>query len=677
MSNVSDGSRRIAIGVVAASLVATALVLGAPVVAVAASDTPSTAAVIDALPFEAGSADDQVPYPQAGGAANATVAAECHGGQPLFGARWFRYTPTSDRSILATGTLRYEPGHLPEYVDDGVAIVDADLRVVDCGRRTGRGPASAGPVAVDRGESVYLVHYALSAFCSDPDDCIYGTPERTFRVLPAPPAPVGDDWWAAAPITRVGRAYTQDQVRATNGEADPQCQWYYEETTPSTWWTFTPAETGPLDIETEAFYPGVRLAELTADGPTWVPGPSEDWTPGCESGAGSTVEAGKTYLLTRAGSSVTINGPALGRPDLVVTSVGASPSKPKAGRPVALRATIKNRGTAPTAAGVPLVVSFEVDGTRRLQSRSFVGTLAPGASVTLTGDRGKAGARTWPATRGKHTVRAYVDRADAIDETTESNNVRSTRITVTRTSKRPDLVVTKVTARPAHPAPGAPVRFLATVRNLGAKATASGRVHSVRFSVDGRTTSWSRTRTAAIKPGRSVTLSASGGPGGRSTWEATAGSHALAATVDDRSRFTETNEANNITRVPLVVGLSASRPDLQIVGLAWTPTSAKAGSPVRFTAVVRNAGTRTVPSGAGFRVSFRPTGASAPMVTDQVDGPLAPGAIVRLTANAGAGGGAWSPARGSTDIVATVDDTGLLTESNEANNSLTVAFTRS
>ncbi len=669
MSNVFSASRRVAIGAIGLSMVMTGLVVGSPTASATGPDGPTTALPFSSVPFTDHGSGDEVPYPQSTGAANSAVAAECNSGQPIFSARWYAFTPANAQSVVALGSLRYAPDRMDAYVRDGIAILDADLAVIDCNRRDARRQATAGATTVAAGAKVYVVHFALDDFC-DPDDCIYGVPDRSVQVLTTPPAPTGDDWPDATPITRLDTLYRQDQTLATNGDGDPGCEIYYEQTTPSTWWTFTPTVSGPLDLGSDTFYPGARLAELTSDGPKWVENADEPWLAGCDSSQGLPVEAGHTYLLTRAGASVKIMGPALGRPDLTVTAVTASPAKPKTGRPVAFRATVKNTGSAPTAGGVPLVVSFEIDGTRRLQSSSFVGALAPGASVTLTGDRGTAGARTWPATTGKHTLRAYVDRGDQIDELTESNNARSTRITVRKAAHRPDLVVTSVTARPAHPAAGTPTRFIATVKNIGRKATRAGRVHSVRFTVDGVASTWSRTRKAAIRPGGAVKLIASGGPTGRSTWSAKAGSHAIGATVDDRSTIAESNEANNTSFAPLVIGAALSRPDLQVIGVSWSPTSARAGAPVRFSAVIKNTGTRSTMAGAAVRVAFKAKGSKPRYAVTTT--PLSPGATARLTADA-----TWSPPKGASDIVVTVDDTHVVSEDNEADNALTTTFTRS
>src|SRR4030095_3748145 len=75
----------------------------------------------------------------------------------------------------------------------------------------------------------------------------------------------------------------------------------------------------------------------------------------------------------------------------------------------------------------------------------------------------------------------------------------------------------------------------------------------VLFSVDGTPVNWSDTSTASLAAGASRTVTANGGPGGSSTWTATAGSHTILANVDDINRIAESNEGNNTLSTPLTV----------------------------------------------------------------------------------------------------------------------------
>lgn len=119
-----------------------------------------------------------------------------------------------------------------------------------------------------------------------------------------------------------------------------------------------------------------------------------------------------------------------GLPDLIVTSVSWTPTRPAIGDHVTFSATVKNQGTAATPAGVIIGVGFSVDGNEVTWSDTDTTSLAPGASVTLTANYGSTGSAAWTATSGSHTVQANVDDVNRIAESNESNNTLSRSLTV-------------------------------------------------------------------------------------------------------------------------------------------------------------------------------------------------------------------------------------------------------
>lgn len=133
----------------------------------------------------------------------------------------------------------------------------------------------------------------------------------------------------------------------------------------------------------------------------------------------------------------------------------------------------------------------------------------------------------------------------------------------------PDLVVSQLTLSPANPEAGQQVLFSATVVNQGNAATPLGELIGVLFSVDGQPATWV-TNGAALAPGASITLLASGGPQGSATWSAIAGAHTVTAYVNDANRFPESDVGNNILQ------LSFSISDDTVP--ACTKTVAKDGS---------------------------------------------------------------------------------------------------
>ena len=650
--------------------------------AAAGGTSPQAAAPISSLPFTDTVHNETIPYSVATGSANTKVANECNAGKPLYAPRWFTYTPTTTRTIVAQSSLGFYFGRDWQVLTDVVAVLSADLKILDCSLESPGRVTTAGPLRLSAGTKVYLAHFATSQHCDAETCSLFGPPIRTVGVLDAPKYPAGDEWRTAVPITRVNTPYATDTTLATIGDGDPDCRVYLDSQKSSVWWTFTPAQTGPLRLSQQSL--DLRLAELTSTGPKFFPAPEptpeQEGFPGCLSAEGETVQAGRTYLLFANGGgarTATIISPTLRKPDLVVTSVTAVPATPKVGDPVAFRVTVKNQGTAPTGGGVIHGVGIQVDGVQQVWTDTFTNSLAPGGTVTLVTNSGKAGVPTWPAMAGAHVIKAVVDDVFRVDEASESNNTRSVNLTVAAAAARPDLVVTSVTWTPASPGAGSPVRFSATIKNQGGAATPANVTHGVLFSVDGVAKTWSRGSKASIAAGASVTLTADGGPAGTSTWTSTNGPHTVGATVDDQVLITESNESNNQRPVQLNVGTIPSLPDLVLTSLSWTPTSPARGAPVRFTATVKNLGTRSTPAGKIIGVSFRPNGSTTGATySDTRTSPIPPGGTAILTANGGGTGGRWTPpAPSSTPIVAILDDVRRITESNEFNNRLVSTLT--
>jgi hypothetical protein len=111
------------------------------------------------------------------------------------------------------------------------------------------------------------------------------------------------------------------------------------------------------------------------------------------------------------------------KPDVTVTSVG--PTTTTAGNATKFTATIKNQGSAAVPAGTLIGVAFSIDGGATVSSNETnTSGLAAGASLTLTATA------PWTAVLGTHTVQAYVDDTNVIDEADGTNNKLSSTITV-------------------------------------------------------------------------------------------------------------------------------------------------------------------------------------------------------------------------------------------------------
>jgi subtilase family serine protease len=346
-----------------------------------------------------------------------------------------------------------------------------------------------------------------------------------------------------------------------------------------------------------------------------------------------------------------------GVPDLIVTDISWSPASPATGNAVTFSATIKNQGTGATAAGVINGVSFLVDSTQVCWSDNNTGSIAAGASITVTANGGPSSA-TWAATSGSHNITAWVDDVNRISESNESNNQYSENLTV-GTESKPDLIVTDITYSPTSPTIGNAVTFSAVIKNQG---TAVGTAGIVAFQVDDTQVATSANSTSSIAAGGTLTITATG------TWTATNGTHTLTAVVDNSNTTVESNESNNSYSEGLTIGGGGGTPDLIVTDITSTPASPLTGNAVTFNAVVKNQGTGATPVGTIIGVSFSVDGTQVNW-TDNTTSSLAAGASVTVTANGGPSGSAtWLATTGSHTIMAWVDDVNRIAETDESNN---------
>ncbi|OQR61535.1 APHP domain-containing protein [Streptomyces maremycinicus] len=231
-------------------------------------------------------------------------------------------------------------------------------------------------------------------------------------------------------------------------------------------------------------------------------------------------------------------GTAAPAPDLTVTTLDWTPAAPSERDAVTVKATVRNAGTARSAA---TTVDVSVEGT--VAGSAAVPALDPGSSATVDVATG-----TRPA--GSYGVSAVVDPRGTVPELDDSNNSRTVtnRLVVTQ-APGPDLEVRSITTSPANPAVGQAVSFTVAVHNRGISAAPAGSVTRLQAS----STTLNGT-TGQVAPGATVDVAISG------TWTATAGGATLTATADATGVVTETNENNNILAKSLVVGRGAAVP---------------------------------------------------------------------------------------------------------------------
>jgi AraC-type DNA-binding domain-containing proteins len=112
-------------------------------------------------------------------------------------------------------------------------------------------------------------------------------------------------------------------------------------------------------------------------------------------------------------------------------------------------------------------------------------------------------------------------------------------------------------------------------------------------------------------------------------------------------------------------------PDLIVTDISWEPEAPAAGDKVIFKAVVKNAGSGSVPIGVILGVGFMVDGFTYTWSDNYTLG-LAPGESIVLNANNGQGGiSTWTALAGTHQIIAHADDIGRLEEMNKENNQFT------
>jgi beta-glucosidase len=119
------------------------------------------------------------------------------------------------------------------------------------------------------------------------------------------------------------------------------------------------------------------------------------------------------------------------KPDLLVTTIRMVPPYPMKGDKVIFLATVKNQGTAPTAAGATIRTDFSVNGTLVSWSDQLSTPIPAGGMALICGNTGPKGSNSWTADgAGAYAVEARVDPLNSIDECVETNNVKTTALTV-------------------------------------------------------------------------------------------------------------------------------------------------------------------------------------------------------------------------------------------------------
>ncbi|MEV0389618.1 CARDB domain-containing protein, partial [Nonomuraea sp. NPDC050643] len=239
-----------------------------------------------------------------------------------------------------------------------------------------------------------------------------------------------------------------------------------------------------------------------------------------------------------------IFGTPAANPDLTVTNLTSSPSAPVETDAVTLSATVRNAGTAGSAA---TSVAFYAGSTK--VGTAAVGALAAGASATVSADIGARDA-------GTYQLSAKVDEENRVVEQNEANNTATGTLTV-RPVDTADLIASPVAWTPGNPAAGTTVTFSVAIRNQGTVAS-SGGSHGITLTVLNDAGAVVRTLTGstsgAIAPGATTS------PVSLGTWTAANGRYTIRTVLADDANELPVKRANNTSTLPLFVGRGANMP---------------------------------------------------------------------------------------------------------------------
>ncbi|MEV4080708.1 CARDB domain-containing protein [Nonomuraea fuscirosea] len=289
----------------------------------------------------------------------------------------------------------------------------------------------------------------------------------------------------------------------------------YTTLVPSTTYTFDPATGNTVTIPLTATAADVRL-QFTAN--TGAPG-------------GQVAE-------------FQISGTPAPNPDLTVSGLTSSPASPVETDAVTLSATVRNAGSAASAAtSVAFYAGDDKVGT------AAVGALAAGATATVSANIGARDA-------GTYRLEARVDEQNTVPEQNEGNNTTTGTLTV-RPVDTADLIASPVSWTPGNPAAGNTVTFSVAIRNQGTVASAGGS-HGITLTVLNDAGTAVRTLTGAASG--AIAAGATTAPVSLGTWTAANGKYTVRTVLADDANELPVKRANNTSTLPLFIGRGASMP---------------------------------------------------------------------------------------------------------------------
>ena len=297
---------------------------------------------------------------------------------------------------------------------------------------------------------------------------------------------------------------------------------------------------------------------------------------------GACVESvtGESNTTNNCSSAVTVTVGVAGAPDLVVGSPSVSDGSPDAGASFTLSATVRNQGTASSAATT--LRYYRSTDAAITTGDTQVGTDAVRA-LSASGTSDEAIRLTAPASAGTYYYGACVESVTGESNTT--NNCSSAVTVTVGAAGAPDLVVESASVSDSSPAAGASFTLSATVRNRGTASSAATTLRYYRSTDAAITTGDTQMGTDAV---RALSASSTSDEWISLTAPASAGTYYYGACVE--SVTGESNTSNNCSSAVTVTVSVAGAPDLVVESPSVSDSSPAAGASFTLSATVRNRG---------------------------------------------------------------------------------------
>ncbi|MFZ5875273.1 MAG: CARDB domain-containing protein, partial [Nitrospirota bacterium] len=334
-------------------------------------------------------------------------------------------------------------------------------------------------------------------------------------------------------------------------------------------------------------------------------------------------------------------------PVISTSDVSFSPSTPQDGQAVTIDVTLHNSGLQDAAnVAVRFFLGDPAAGGVQIGADQVIASIPSGGSVSASISHSFTGT-------GGRTIFVQIDPANAIAETSETDNLASSRLWVATPA---DLAVFTADLVPSTftPEPGVAFALEYTVRNLGEADPGSstvavydgdpgaGGVLLTTQDLSGVSGAGSRTSTVGITLTSAV-------------------AHTLYIVADSTNQTTEQSETNNQASVTVQVGATPMAADLAVtpMDLTLNPPRPQSGESVQVTARFRNEGTEPASNVTVELFDGAPESGGTLLASDTRT--LAPGEEQTLVAP-------WIATAGIHDLYVVLDRANQLVEITETNN---------